>query len=133
MRKKYDMFGEEGLKDEMNGRNGANYHSWNYYNDDFGIYDNDEEIITLSKIDFEQSVKNSAYIWFINFYSPQCSHCHHLAPDWRKLAKELYGTIRIGAVNCEEDWVLCRQENVRSYPSLIFYPDVSLVQIRSNH
>ncbi len=133
MRKKYDMFGEEGLKDEMNGRNGANYHSWNYYNDDFGIYDNDEEIITLSKIDFEQSVKNSAYIWFINFYSPQCSHCHHLAPDWRKLAKELDGTIRIGAVNCEEDWILCRQENVRSYPSLIFYPDVSLVQIRLNH
>jgi len=62
MRKKYDMFGEEGLKDDFNGRNGGNYHSWNYYNEDFGIYDNDEEIITLSKMDFEQSVRNSAYI-----------------------------------------------------------------------
>jgi hypothetical protein len=50
-------------------------------------------------------------------------------PGLKPCAKELDGTIRIGAVNCEEDWILCRQENVRSYPSLIFYPDVSLVQI----
>ncbi|CAG2112303.1 unnamed protein product, partial [Medioppia subpectinata] len=121
MRKKYDTYGEDGLKED--GGAGGRYHSWKYYNEEFGIYDNDEEIITLGKNDFEQSVTNSPYVWFINYYSPQCSHCHHLAPDWRRLAKQLDSVIRIGAVNCEEDWVLCRQQNVRSYPSLIFYPD----------
>jgi len=73
----------------------------------------------------DQSVLNSHSLWFINFYSPMCSHCHELAPTWRRLARELEGVIRIGAVNCEDDWVLCRQEGIRSYPSLFVYPAVS--------
>ncbi|XP_066991442.2 dnaJ homolog subfamily C member 10 [Anabrus simplex] len=117
-RKKYDLYGEEGIKSSQS----QNYHSWSYYQDNFGIYDDDPEIITLNKADFEQSVLNSNSLWFINFYSPMCSHCHLLAPAWRRLARELEGVVRIGAVNCEDDWALCRQENVRSYPSLIMYP-----------
>ena len=77
----------------------------------------------------DQSVLNSRSIWFINFYSPMCSHCHDLAPAWRRLARDLEGVIRIGAVNCEEDWVLCRQEGIRSYPSLLIYPDVMFYSV----
>ena len=58
-----------------------------------------------------------------------CSHCHDLAPAWRRLARDLEGVIRIGAVNCEEDWVLCRQEGIRSYPSLLIYPDVMFYSV----
>ncbi|XP_067137389.1 dnaJ homolog subfamily C member 10-like [Centruroides vittatus] len=123
MRKKYDLYGEEGLDDSHSSRWRGNFHSWKYYSESFGIYDDDLEIITLNKNEFEQSVHNSPDIWFVNFYSPQCSHCHQLAPAWRALARDLEGVIRIGAVNCEEDWVLCRNENIWSYPSLILYPE----------
>ena len=34
LRKKYDMHGEEGLKE--NGPSGGGYQSWNFYNHDFG-------------------------------------------------------------------------------------------------
>jgi len=44
---------------------------------------------------------------------------------WRELARELFGVIRIGAVNCGDDWQLCRQKGVHSYPTLILYPKVS--------
>ncbi|XP_066593940.1 dnaJ homolog subfamily C member 10-like [Prorops nasuta] len=129
LRKKYDLYGEEGL-DQSNKR--KTYHSWNYYHDNFGIYDDDPEIITLSIHEYFDNVANSEKMWLINFYSPMCSHCHHLAPIWRKVAKELEGVIRVGAVNCEDDWRLCQQVGVHSYPTLLHYPKNSQHGIRYN-
>lgn len=121
LRKKYDMYGEEGLKDNHNA--GQQYQNWNFYHKNFGIYDDDPEVITLTRTDFVQMVEtNSDIIWFVNFYSTQCSHCHELAPTWRELAKQLDGVIRIGAVNCGDDWMLCNEQQIRSFPSLIMYP-----------
>lgn len=119
LRKKYDMYGEEGLSEDKN--RGRHYESWQWYQQNFGIYDEDPEIITLSKSDFEVSVEGTDDVWFVNFYSTHCSHCHDLAPTWREMARELQGVIRVGAVNCEDDWQLCRMQNVHSYPTLIIY------------
>ena len=47
------------------------------------------------------------------------------AGQWREVAKELEGVIRFGAVNCQEEWNLCRHQGIQSYPSLVFYPTVS--------
>ncbi|XP_015260681.1 PREDICTED: dnaJ homolog subfamily C member 10-like isoform X1 [Cyprinodon variegatus] len=116
LRKKYDKYGEKGLDEQQGGR----YESWNYYRYDFGIYDDDLEIITLDSGDFEAAV-NSGEIWFVNFYSPRCSHCHQLAPTWREFAKEMDGVIRIGAVNCGDNNHLCRRKGINSYPSLYVY------------
>ncbi|PVD39550.1 hypothetical protein C0Q70_02185 [Pomacea canaliculata] len=120
LRKKYDLHGEAGLNDDA--RRGRQYESWQWYQQNFGIYDDDPEIITLSKSDFELSVEGTDDVWFINFYSPHCSHCHELAPAWREMARELEGVIRVGAVNCEDDWQLCRMQGINSYPSLQMYP-----------
>lgn len=116
LRKKYDKYGEKGLDEQQGGR----YESWNFYRYDFGIYDDDLEIITLDSGDFEAAV-NSGEIWFINFYFPRCSHCHQLAPTWREFAKEMDGVIRIGAVNCGDNNHLCRRRGITSYPSLYIY------------
>ncbi|CAI5438897.1 unnamed protein product [Caenorhabditis angaria] len=120
LRKKYDQYGEKGLEDGFQG--GNNYQSWQFYNDNFGIYDDDVEIVTLNRADFQRLVSESTDIWFINFYSTYCGHCHQLAPTWRKFAREIEGTIRVGAVNCAEDPQLCQSQRVNAYPSLVFYP-----------
>ena len=44
--------------------------------------------------------------------------------QWREVARELEGVVRIGAVNCGDDWQLCRFQGIRSYPSLLMYPQV---------
>ena len=36
LRKKYDLYGEEGLKDDHFG--GGHYQSWNYFNEEFGKF-----------------------------------------------------------------------------------------------
>nr|XP_002740489.1 PREDICTED: dnaJ homolog subfamily C member 10-like [Saccoglossus kowalevskii] len=120
LRKKYDRFGEEGLN-EQQGQWGQKYESWNFYKTEFGLYDEDPEVVTLSKSDFEHSVFGQD-IWFVNFYSPRCHHCHDLAPTWRKFAKEMEGVIRIGAVNCWDDNPLCTAQGIMSYPTLKIYP-----------
>ncbi|XP_024895111.1 dnaJ homolog subfamily C member 10 isoform X2 [Pteropus alecto] len=117
LRKKYDKYGEKGLEDNQEG---GQYESWNYYRYDFGIYDDDPEIITLDRREFDAAV-NSGELWFVNFYSPGCSHCHDLAPTWRDFAKEVDGLLRIGAVNCGDDRMLCRMKGVNSYPSLFIF------------
>ena len=66
--------------------------------------------------------------------SPQCGHCHDLAPVWRRLARQLDGVIRVGAVNCQDDFMLCRQQNIRSYPTLIYYgPDGAVHRFDNRH
>uniref|UniRef100_A0A0K0FXH9 DnaJ homolog subfamily C member 10 n=1 Tax=Strongyloides venezuelensis TaxID=75913 RepID=A0A0K0FXH9_STRVS len=120
LRKKYDQFGEEGLDNNFNG--GNNYQSYSFYKDKFGIYDDDVEIVTLAHSDFQQSVIDSGEIWFVNFYSTFCSHCHDLAPTWREFAKEFENVIRVGAVNCAESPNFCTGQGIRGYPSLVLYP-----------
>ncbi|CAH1121720.1 unnamed protein product [Ceutorhynchus assimilis] len=115
-RKQYDLHGDEEFKDRK-----QNYHSYSYYRDHFGIYDDDPIIVTLSKNDYELNVLDENQVWFVNFYSPHCSHCHDMAPIWRKLALELEGVVRIAAVNCEEDYPLCHQLGIRAYPTLMLY------------
>ena len=51
------------------------------------------------------------------------SHLHFL--QWREVGRDLEGVIKIGAVNCGEEFFLCNQESITGYPSLIMYPAVS--------
>nr|XP_023014480.1 dnaJ homolog subfamily C member 10-like [Leptinotarsa decemlineata] len=117
MRKQYDLHGDETDTNKFR----KQYHSYTYYRDQFGIYDDDPIIVTLSKHDYELNILDTDQAWFVNFYSPNCHHCHELAPTWRKLARELEGVIRIGAVNCEDDFFLCHQLRIEAYPTLLYY------------
>ena len=47
------MHGEKGFESSQ-GQGG--YQSWSYYHEDFGIYDDDPEIVTLDSADFQRSV-----------------------------------------------------------------------------
>ncbi|KAI4502464.1 hypothetical protein M0802_002376 [Mischocyttarus mexicanus] len=116
-RKRYDLYGEEGF-DNINTK--TNYHSWNYYKYNFGLYDDNPQVVTLNRNDYFENVFNSEKMWLVNFYSSMCNFCHHLAPIWRKLAVEYEGVINVGAVNCEDDFQLCQQIGITGYPSLLY-------------
>ena len=70
------MFGDDGVnEDKKQQQRGRNYQSWQYYQSDFGIYDDDEEIVTLDARDFHQNVLHGHSVWFINYYSPRLELC----------------------------------------------------------
>lgn len=70
---------------------------------------------------FQTSVTMSQDPWFIKFYAPWCAHCQAMGPNWIQLAKEMKGKLNIGEVNCEVETRLCKDVNVRGYPSLLFF------------
>lgn len=114
-REEYDANGKSRVPKHHN----AQYHSYSYYRDQFGLYDDDELIVTLTKDDYDDSVLEG--IWFVNFYSTACGHCHRLAPAWRSLSRAMDGVVQIAAVNCEDDVNLCWRLGVKAYPTLLFY------------
>lgn len=118
LRKKYDQFGEEGLKDQ---NKGGQYESWKFYKQEFGLYDDDSQIETLTNSQFFNEVLPTDELYFVDFYSPGCSHCHDLAPHWRKLGFSFDGIVRIAAVNCQDNWNICQRMNIQSYPTLLFF------------
>lgn len=119
-RKTYDRHGEEGLKDkkERQQQRGGR-RSWQFYQNE-GLYDDDDEIVTFDSSDFDVVLRGMD-VWFVNFYSTMCSHCHDLAPAWRELAKQLHGIVNIGAVNCMDQRHLCNQQRLTGYPSVILF------------
>lgn len=46
---------------------------------------------------------------------------HGWTAQWREFAKEMDGVIRIGAVNCGDNTMLCRSKGINSYPSLFVF------------
>lgn len=46
-RRQYDLYGDTEFKEKK-----QSYHSYSYYRDHFGIYDDDPIIVTLSKSDY---------------------------------------------------------------------------------
>ena len=77
--------------------------------------------VPLTAESFQKLVTSSQDSWFIKFYVPWCSHCQHLAPTWRQMAKEMEGKLNVGEVNCEASPRLCKDARVSAYPTIYFF------------
>ncbi len=44
--------------------------------------------------------------------------------QWREISKILEGVIRIGAINCQDEWMMCNEQGIQAYPTLRIYPKV---------
>ena len=80
------------------------------------LYGKDSAVKSLRKTKFPGS--DAKHVWLIEFYAPWCQHCKRLKPTMERLAKELEGFVKVGAVNCEKEKQLCGVEGVSSFPVL---------------
>ncbi|KAG1677671.1 Thioredoxin domain-containing protein 5 [Nymphon striatum] len=80
----------------------------------------DKSLTELTDDTFEKFVEHGKH--FIKFYAPWCGYCQKLAPTWESLADSLKydPTMHISKVDCTENRNVCKEMEVKGYPTLIW-------------
>ncbi|KZO93772.1 thioredoxin-domain-containing protein [Calocera viscosa TUFC12733] len=82
--------------------------------------------LQLTESNFTTSLSRG--LWFIEFFSPECSHCKKFAPTWGELvvakARQWgpYGFF-MAQVNCLAQGDLCDANSIEAYPTMKLFQD----------
>ena len=77
--------------------------------------------VRLAAESFQDLVTTTQDAWFIKFYAPWCPHCQMMAPNWEELGREMKGKLRVGEVNCDIESRLCKDVQVKAFPTIIYF------------
>lgn len=76
-------------------------------------------VVNMDKNVFEnEMLADTKFVWLVEFYAPWCPHCKQLAPEYETVARNLDGVVKVAAVNCEKEKVLCQNQRIESYPTI---------------
>lgn len=76
------------------------------------------DVIELTDDNFQALVMDSNDHWLVEFYAPWCGHCKNLAPEWETAAKELKGSVKLGAVDATVHTSLASKYEIKGFPTI---------------
>ena len=75
-------------------------------------------VVELTENNFNALVMESEEHWLVEFFAPWCGHCKALAPEWEEAAKQLKGSVKLGAVDATVHSALAQKYGVKGYPTI---------------
>ncbi|KAJ7723401.1 protein disulfide isomerase [Mycena metata] len=69
-------------------------------------------------------------VWFVEHFSPYCSHCRAFEPTWIQLVEQSENSagVRLAQVDCSVNGDLCDANGIKGYPTLNLYRDGDFVE-----
>lgn len=77
-----------------------------------------ENVLTITKENFENEVINSDIPVLIDFWASWCMPCRMLSPAIESLADDMTGKIKVGKINVDEQPELASAFRVSSIPTV---------------
>ena len=87
-----------------------------------------ENIITVTKDNFEQEVLNSQLPVLVDFWASCCGPCRAVAPIMEQLAEEYAGKATIAKINVDDEGELAAKFRVLSIPTVMLFKGSQVVE-----
>jgi len=84
----------------------------------WGDYTSKGDVVVLTQSNFNDKVINSDELWVVEFYAPWCGHCKALEPEYKKFAKEMKGTVNVGAVDMTQHQAVGAPYGIKGFPTI---------------
>ncbi len=75
----------------------------------------------MAKPAFLELIQTSELPVLVDFWAAWCQPCHILAPELKKVAKEMKGKIRVVKLNVDDNPQIAQKFGIRGIPTLILF------------
>lgn len=87
-----------------------------------------ENIITVTKDNFDQEVLKSEQPVLVDFWASWCGPCRAVAPLMEQLAEEFEGKAKVAKVNVDDEGELAGKFRVLSIPTVMLFKGGQMVE-----
>lgn len=84
-------------------------------------------VLTLTRENFEQEVLKSDIPVLVDFWAPWCGPCRMVSPIVDELAEDFKGKVKVGKINVDEQGELAEKYRVMTIPTLMVFKGGNIV------